>query len=230
MNITKPGPKPGTNNAKTDPMNLAQHIDFTLLKPDCTPEQIRQLCETALKHQFASVCIPPYFVKQAAELLTDKPVKIATVIGYPMGYSATPAKVEEIKKALDDGADEVDAVINICAVKSANWNYVRNDMDSMATAVHLKGKSIKIIIETGLLTEAEIQKVCELALEIKPNFIKTSTGINGEGATVPVVQLLQQQLKGKIKIKASGGIRTPEDARRLIEAGAARIGASSLLV
>jgi deoxyribose-phosphate aldolase len=103
-------------------------------------------------------------------------------------------------------------------------------MDSMATAVHLKGKSIKIIIETGLLTEAEIQKVCELALEIKPNFIKTSTGINGEGATVPVVQLLQQQLKGKIKIKASGGIRTPEEARRLIEAGAARIGASSLLL
>lgn len=211
-------------------MNLAQHIDFTLLKPDCTQEQIRDLCESAIKHQFASVCIPPYFVKQAAELLADKPVKTATVIGYPMGYSATPAKVEEIKKALDDGADEVDAVINLCAVKNGNWNYVRNDMDSMTTAVHLKGKSIKIIIETGLLTETEIRKLCEIALEIKPNFIKTSTGINGEGATVQVVQLLQQELKGKIRIKASGGIRTPEDARRFIEAGATRIGASALLV
>ncbi len=211
-------------------MNLAQYVDFTLLRSDCTPDQIRQLCETARKHEFASVCIPPYFVKQAVELLADSKVKIATVIGFPMGYSATPAKVEEIKKALDDGADEVDAVLNICAVKSSNWNYVRNDIDSMTTAVHLKGKVIKIIIETGLLTEVEMQKICELALEIKPNFIKTSTGINGEGATVPVVQFLKQQLQGKIRIKASGGIRTPEDAARLIEAGASRIGSSSVLV
>lgn len=211
-------------------MNLSKYIDFTLLKPDCTPDNIRQLCDSARQYQFASVCIPPFFVKQASDHLADSTVKIATVVGFPMGYSATPAKVEEIKKALDDGADEIDAVINICAVKSGNWNYVRNDIDSMTTAVHLKGKSIKIIIETGLLSEEEIQKVCELALELKPDFIKTSTGIHGEGATVHVVRFLQQQLQGKIRIKASGGIRTPEDAARLIEAGAARIGTSSLLV
>lgn len=211
-------------------MNLAKYIDFTLLKPDCTPDDIRQLCESAIKNQFASVCVPPFFVKQAAELLADSTVKKATVIGFPMGYSATPAKVEEIKKALDDGADEVDAVINICAVKSGNWNYLRNDIDSMITAVRLKGKAIKIIIETGLLNEAEMVKLCELALELKPDFIKTSTGFNGEGATVNIVRFLQQHLQGKIRIKASGGIRAPEDAARLIEAGASRIGSSAVLV
>ncbi len=211
-------------------MNISPYIDFTLLKADATPDDIRKLCELAAKYQFASVCVPPFYVKQAAEQLADTKVKIATVVGFPMGYAATPAKVEEIKKALDDGADEVDAVINLCAVKSGNWNYVRNDMDSMTTAVHLKGKVIKIIIETGLLSEAEIKKLCELALDINPNFVKTSTGFNGEGATAQGVQLLYKLLAGKIRIKASGGIRTPEDAARLIEAGAARIGTSSLLV
>lgn len=211
-------------------MNLASFIDFTLLKADCTPEDIRSLCERAIQHQFASVCVPPFYVKQAAEILGDSPVKVSTVVGFPMGYSATPAKVEEIKKALDDGADEVDGVINICAVKSANWNYVRNDIDSMTTAVHLKGKVIKVIIETGLISPTELVKLCELSLEVKPDFIKTSTGYHGEGATVAVVQQLRDLLQGKIRIKASGGIRTVEDAIRLIEAGAARIGSSSVLV
>ncbi len=211
-------------------MNLASFIDFTLLKADCTPDDIRSLCERAIQHQFASVCVPPYYVKQAAEILGDSPVKVSTVVGFPMGYSATPAKVEEIKKALDDGADEVDGVINICAVKSANWNYVRNDIDSMTTAVHLKGKVIKVIIETGLISLTELIKLCELSLEVKPDFIKTSTGYHGEGATVAVVQQLRDLLQGKIRIKASGGIRTADDAVRLIEAGAARIGSSSVLV
>lgn len=210
-------------------MNLAQHIDFTLLRPDCTPEHIRQLCDLAQQHRFASVCIPPYFVKQAAEIFAEGPVKISAAVGFPMGYSATPAKVEEIKKALDEGAEEIDAVLNICAVKSANWNYVRNDIDSMTTAVRLKGKSISITIEAGLLTEAELAKVCELALEIKPNFIKTSTGFNSEGATVQLIQQLTQLLGGKIRIKASGGIRTAEDASRLMEAGATRVGITDLL-
>lgn len=211
-------------------MNLASFIDFTLLKADCTPEDIRSLCERAIQHQFASVCVPPFYVKQAAEILGDSPVKVSTVVGFPMGYSATPAKVEEIKKALDDGADEVDGVINICAVKSANWNYVRNDIDSMTTAVHLKGKVIKVIIETGLISPTELVKLCELSLEVKPDFIKTSTGYHGEGATVAVVQQLRELLQGKIRIKASGGIRTVDDAIRLVEAGAARIGSSSVLV
>lgn len=207
-------------------MNLAQNIDFTLLRPDCTPEDVRRLCELAQTHRFASVCIPPYFVKQATEIFAEGPVKVCAAVGFPMGYSTTPAKVEEIKKALDEGADEIDAVLNICAVKSANWNYVRNDMDSMTTAVHLKGKRISITIEAALLTEAELSKVCELALEIKPDFIKTATGFHGEGPTVQSVQQLKQLLGSEIRIKAAGGIRTVEDAQRLLEAGAARIGTS----
>jgi deoxyribose-phosphate aldolase len=210
-------------------MSLAPFTDFTLLKPDCSPDQIRGLCEQAIAREYAAVCIPPYYVKQAAELLNGSGIKVATVVGFPMGYSATPAKVEEIKKAMDDGADEIDAVINICAVKSASWNYLRNDMDSMTTAVHLKGKSIKLIIETGLLSADELKKVCELALEIRPNYIKTSTGIHGEGATVEVVLLLKQLLGDQIKIKASGGIRSAEAASALIAAGASRIGSSVAL-
>lgn len=211
-------------------MNLAQQVDFTLLRPDCTPEQIRQLCDLAQKHRFVSVCIPPYFVKQTAEIFAEGPVKVCAAVGFPMGYSATPAKVEEIKKALDEGADEIDAVLNICAVKSANWNYVRNDMDSMTMAAHLKGKIVSITIEVGLLTEAELAKVCEMAIEIKPDFIKIATGYHGEGATVHTVQRLNELLGGKIRIKASGGIRTAEDAGRLLEAGAARIGITEVLV
>jgi deoxyribose-phosphate aldolase len=210
-------------------MSLAPFIDYTLLKSDCSPDQIRGLCEQAKAQKYASVCVPPYYVKQAAEMLEGSGVKVATVVGFPMGYSATPAKVEEIKKALDDGADEIDAVINVCAVKSASWNYLRNDMDSMTTAVHLKGKSIKLIIETGLLSADEIRKVCALALEIKPNYIKTSTGLNGPGATVEIVQLLKELLNDQIRIKASGGVRTEDEAQRLIAAGASRIGSSAAL-
>jgi len=147
-----------------------------------------------------------------------------------MGYSQTPAKVEEIKRAIDDGASEVDAVINICAVKMGNWNYVRNDIDSMVMAAHLKGKSIKIILETGLLKEDELRRLSDICLEIKPDFVKTSTGYNGDGATVQVVSLLKNLLNDQIKIKASGGIRTREDALRMIEAGAKRIGSSSGVV
>jgi len=211
-------------------MNVALFIDFTLLKADCTPADIRLLCERAVELRFASVCVPPFYVKQAAELLSASAVKVCTVVGFPMGYAATPAKVEEIKKALDDGADEIDGVVNICAVKSGNWNYVRNDIDSMTTAVHLKGKVIKIIIETGLLNPTEMEKLCELALEVMPDYIKTSTGYNGEGATVAVVEQLRGILQGKIKIKASGGIRTSDQAIQLIEAGASRIGSSVELI
>ncbi len=208
-------------------MNLADYIDHTILRPDCSTEDIKRLCAEATQFGFATVCIPPFYVKNAYELLLNTKVKVSTVVGFPMGYAATPAKVEEIKRALDDGASEVDAVINICAVKSSNWNFVKNDIDSMVMAAHLKGKHIKIIFETGLLSETEIVNLCDICLEVKPDFVKTSTGFNGEGATLPVVHLLKQQLQDQVKIKASGGIRTQADALRFIEAGVKRIGSSS---
>lgn len=208
-------------------MNLASFIDHTLLKADCTLEDVKRICAEAAQFQFAAVCIPPFYVSSASDLLSSSTAKVATVVGFPMGYSTTPAKVEEIKKALDDGASEVDCVVNICAVKNGNWSYVRNDIDSMIMAAHLKGKSIKIILETGLLNEAQLRQLCNICLEIKPDFVKTSTGFNGEGATVEVVQLLRSLLNDQIKIKASGGIRSKADALRLLEAGAKRIGSSS---
>ena len=208
-------------------MDLAAFIDHTILRPDCSLEDIKRICSEAIEHRFCSVCIPPYYVKNSVSLLKDAPVKVATVIGFPMGYSPTPAKVEAIKRAIDEGADEVDVVINLCAVKNQNWNYVRNDIDSMTTAAHIKGKTIKVIIETGLLTEAEIRKICELCLEIKPDFVKTSTGFNGDGASLFSVRLLRELLGKNIRIKASGGIRDREAAQDMIAAGAQRIGSSS---
>jgi len=209
-------------------MNLATYIDHTILKPDTRMEEVRQVCEEAVTHQFAAVCIPPYFVKNAYQLLENSPVKVATVIGFPMGYSATFAKVEEIKRAIDEGADEVDVVINLCAVKSQNWNYVRNDIASMTAAAHLKAKKIKVILETGLLTDDEILGMAGICREFEPDFVKTSTGFNGGGATLRVVEMLKQELSGTpIKIKASGGIRSAGDARAMIEAGAERLGSSS---
>jgi deoxyribose-phosphate aldolase len=208
-------------------MNIASYIDHTLLKPDCTTEAIKALCEEAATHHFAAVCVPPFYTKLAANQLKDSRVKVATVVGFPMGYAPTPAKVEEIKRAFDDGADEVDVVINVCAVKDGNWNFIKNDIDSMSTAARLKGKVVKVIIETGLLTKEEIRKVCAICNEIEPNFVKTSTGFNGEGASVEAVTLMREELKKEIKIKASGGIRSLDAAAQMIEAGANRIGTSS---
>lgn len=212
-------------------MELASYIDHTMLRADSTLDDIRKICTEAHQFQFPVVCVPPFYVKNAKDILREEneesTVKVATVIGFPMGYSTTAAKVEEIKRAIDDGASEVDVVINICAVKSGLWNYVQNDIDSTATAAHLKGKKVKTILETGLLSEAELRKLLEICNEVKPDFVKTSTGFNGDGATMRVVQLLKAHLENPIKIKASGGIRTREDALRLIEAGAQRIGSSS---
>lgn len=208
-------------------MNLSNFFDHTLLRPDCTLEEIKKLCTDAVEYGFAAVCVPPYFVGRASQFVQDTPVKVATVIGFPMGYTKTVAKVEEIKRAIDDGVDELDVVINVAAVKSGNWKDVQSDLDRMITAVHLKRKSIKVILETGLLTDEEISQLCTICRELQPDYVKTSTGINGEGATVRVVKMLANALGKDIKIKASGGIRTPEEAIRLIDAGASRIGASS---
>lgn len=208
-------------------MNLASYIDHTILKADCTLEDVKRICKEAIQYHFPAVCVPPFYIKQAADFLADSTVKVATVIGFPMGYSATVAKVEEIKRAIDEGVSEVDVVVNICAIKSGMWNYVKNDIDSVVMAAHLRGKIVKIIFETGLLSPTEIRNLCDICLETRPDFVKTSTGFNGEGATVEIVNLLKEMLQDKVKIKASGGIRTKSDAVRLIEAGARRLGSSA---
>lgn len=207
-------------------MKIASFIDHTVLKADTTLANVQRICEEAVKHQFAAVCVPPYYVAPARQALEGSSVRLATVIGFPMGYSATFAKVEEIKRAIDEGADEYDVVINVAAVKNGNWNFVRNDLDRMITACHLRAKQIKVIIESGLLTEEEIRQICTICNDLVPDYVKTSTGFNGPGANPDVIRLLRSLLKPEIKIKASGGIRTAADARALIEAGANRLGAS----
>lgn len=207
-------------------MSLARKIDHTILRADCTPGDIVQLCHEALEHNFAAVCIPPYYIKQAVNILEDSMVSVATVIGFPLGYSNTPSKVEEIKRAIDEGIDEVDVVINIAAVKDGNWNFVKNDIDSTTRAAHLKGKTVKIILETTLLTVEELERLCQICTEVGVNYVKNSTGFNG-GATVEIISNLRNLLPEDIKIKAAGGIRTAEDAQKLIDAGADRLGSSA---
>lgn len=207
--------------------NIASRIDHTNLKPDIDLDDVKQLCDEAAANHFAAICIPPIFVTEAVKMLEDHPVKVATVIGFPMGYNATSAKVEEIKNTVDKEVDEVDGVINIAAVKNGRWAYVKNDIQSMTTTAHLHNKVIKVIIETGLLTEVEIRKVCEICVEAEADFVKTSTGFNSRGASVADIRLLREILPEAVKIKASGGIKTREMAEKLIAAGADRLGASA---
>ncbi len=207
-------------------MNIHKVIEHTLLKPDCTLKDIQALCEEALKYQFYGVCIPPYYVRDAARIMNEQ-AKVITVVGFPMGYSTIPSKVEEIKRAIDEEASEIDAVVNICAIKSGNWNHVKSEIDSMSRAVSMRGKVFKLIIETGLLTRDEMKQVLKIAEDNDVDFIKTSTGVNADGATVEIVRFLRENLSPKVKIKASGGIKSFEMADKLIRVGANRIGTSN---
>jgi deoxyribose-phosphate aldolase len=208
-------------------MNLAAKIDHTLLKADASEKEVKKICAEAKEYGFAAVCIPPYFVRKCKLWLSDSKVKVATVVGFPLGYSHTPAKVEEARRAIDEGADEVDMVINIIALKAGDWNYLKNELTSVATIVQLRGGKLKVILETGLLTESEIIKACGLCAEMTVDFVKTSTGSIQPGATVEAVKLLRANLPKAVKIKASGGIRDKAFALQLIEAGADRIGCSA---
>jgi deoxyribose-phosphate aldolase len=207
-------------------MNINKLIEHTLLRPDAKLSEIKELCDEAILHKFYGVCVPPYFVKDAVRFLNEQ-AKVISVIGFPMGYSTIPAKVEEVKKALDEGANEVDAVVNLCAVKSGNWNYVKSEMDSVVRAAMMRGKIIKIIVETGLLTRDELRLLLPICEGQDVQFIKTSTGVNAAGATVDDVKFIRQNLRAGIKIKASGGIRTLDQMERLLVAGADRIGTST---
>ena len=207
-------------------MKLATYIDHTLLKADASKADIARLCHEAITHDFCAVCVPPYWVREAVKLFKSSSVKIATVVGFPMGYSHTPAKIEECKRAVDEGAHEIDLVINIAALKDGDYNYLKNELTSVTAMIHLRGAKLKVILETGLLTDDEIVKGCELCTDQNVDFVKTSTGFNGEGASVRVIELLRKNLPKAIKIKASGGIDSKEKALALIKAGADRLGSS----
>lgn len=208
--------------------NLSRLIDHTLLKPDATPQDIANLCAEAGTYQFAAVCVPPVYVQQAANTLSGSGVAIATVIGFPLGYNLLPIKLSEIEKVAALGATEIDMVINLGAAKSANWNYLIAEIEAAAKTTHKKsGNLLKVIIETALLTEKEIETICHICARSRVDFVKTSTGFNGGGATIEAVQLMRQVLPAHIKIKASGGIRTRQDALNMVKAGANRLGCSA---
>ncbi|MFE4024620.1 MULTISPECIES: deoxyribose-phosphate aldolase [Priestia] len=207
--------------------NITGIIDHTLLKADATEEQITVLAQEAKEYSFASVCVNPTWVKKAAELLKDAPeVKVCTVIGFPLGATTSAVKAFETTNAIENGADEVDMVINIGALKDKNYDLVQSDIQSVVDAA--KGKAlVKVIIETALLTDEEKAKVSELAVKAGADFVKTSTGFSTGGATVEDVALMRKTVGPDVGVKASGGVRGLEDAKAMIEAGATRIGASS---
>lgn len=208
-------------------MDIAKYIDHTNLKPYATKEDIIKLCEEAKKYGFYAVCVNPYRVKLAKEQLEGTDIKVASVIGFPLGATPTEVKVFEAKKALEDGADELDMVINIGALKDKDYEYVKNDIAEVVKVAHEKGAVVKVIIETCYLTDEEKEIACKLAMEAGADFVKTSTGFGTGGATVEDVRLMRRIVGDKLGVKAAGGIRTYEQAMAMIEAGANRIGTSS---
>ncbi|GAB2818714.1 2-deoxyribose-5-phosphate aldolase [Ferruginibacter profundus] len=208
-------------------MNIASYIDHTVLKPTTTIANVEQLCAEAKEYGFAAVCVPPLFVKKAKELTAATNVKVATVIGFPFGYSAIEAKVAEIVLAIIDGADELDMVINISAIKNNDWQFLANEINTVMPVIRSKGKVIKVIIESGILTDEEIITCCDIYGAAGVDFMKTSTGYAETGATIAAVQLMRKHLPSSIKIKASGGIKNYSFAAALVSAGANRLGCSS---
>lgn len=208
-------------------MNLAPYIDHTNLKPFATETDIRQLCAEAATYQFRTVCVPPAQVLYAVDLLVDTSVEVCTVVGFPLGYSGLAAKLAETEKALDDGATELDMVMNLSRSKSMAYESVREEISALAGLTQSRGGLLKVIIETAYLDNSEIRIACELCADAKVDFVKTSTGFAPAGATLEHVKLIRSLLPDTVQVKASGGIKTAEQARAFIEAGASRIGTSS---
>jgi deoxyribose-phosphate aldolase len=203
--------------------SLASYIDHTILKPTTSHIEINRICKEALEYGFAAVCVPPPFVVLAKR----GGVRVATVIGFPFGYSVSAAKLAEVEQALADGADELDIVINLVALKAGDWSGLESEMRVLVSKIHDAGKLVKVIIESGVLTDEEIIRCCELYGGLGVDFVKTSTGYAEKGATVEAVRLMRAHLPSNVRIKASGGIRTYALARQLIDAGADRLGCSA---
>lgn len=206
-------------------MEINGYIDHTLLKAESTVEQIDELIEEAKQYQFASVCVNPSHVRHAAEKLKDSPVKVCTVVGFPLGATTSATKAYETKDAVLNGADEIDMVINIGQLKAGNLEFVEKDIKCVVDAS--KGRLVKVIIETALLTEEQKVVACQVAVKAGADFVKTSTGFSTKGATVADIALMRQTVGPTIGVKAAGGARSYSDAKAFIEAGATRIGTSA---
>lgn len=211
-------------------MPLNKYIDHTILKPTCLVADIEKLCAEAKQYDFAAVCVPPNFVKLAKEKLVGSTVQVATVIGFPFGYSATEAKIAEIILAMVDGADELDVVANISAIKNGDWSAIADEINHIMPIIRSKNKVVKIIIESGVLTDDEIIKCCDIYGIAGIDYLKTSTGYAEKGASVEAVKLFRKHLPDQVQIKASGGIRDYATAQLMIDAGATRIGCSAGVV
>ncbi|EKQ24261.1 deoxyribose-phosphate aldolase [Lacticaseibacillus paracasei] len=206
---------------------LAKYIDHTLLKPDATQDQIDEVLAQAKQYGFASVCINPYWVVRAAASLRDTDVNVCTVIGFPLGANTTQTKVFETGQAIDEGAQEIDMVLNIGELKAVHDDHVRADIRAVADMTHAKGGLLKVIIEAVLLTDDEKVTACKLAAAAGADYVKTSTGFAAGGATVHDVALMRKTVGDKLGVKAAGGIHTYAEAKALIDAGADRLGASA---
>ena len=200
-------------------------IDHTVLKADTPLDTIKRICDEAMEYGFASVCINPCHVAYCADYLKDSDVNVCTVIGFPLGANTSAVKAFETKDAIANGADEIDMVMNIGALKDKNYDLVRDDVKAVVEAAN--GTLVKVILETCLLTEDEIKKACELCVEAKADYVKTSTGFSTRGATIEDVRIMKEAVHGKAKVKAAGGVRTPEDMVKIVAAGADRIGTSA---
>lgn len=207
--------------------DLASHIDHTLLAPDANVSMIDKLCSEALEHRFASVCVNGSWVSRAAEILEGSGVLVCCVVGFPLGAMAPEVKAYEAQRALEDGACEIDMVINVGALKSGSDDFVRRDIAGVAEVCHRRGARLKVILETCLLADDEKERACHLAKSAGADFVKTSTGFSKGGATAHDIALMRRVVGPLMGVKASGGVRSTEDARTMIDAGATRIGASA---
>lgn len=205
-------------------MKRSKYIDHTLLKPEATQDQIEKLCQEAKQYDFASVCVNPYWVPFCKEELKDSDVKVCTVIGFPLGATSSASKAFETAHAIEQGADEVDMVMNIGELLAGHDQAVQKDIEAVVQAA--QGKIVKVILETCLLNDAQIERACSLCVKAKADFVKTSTGFNSAGANAHVVEVMKQAVKGQAKVKAAGGVRNQADMDAMIAAGADRIGTS----
>ena len=208
-------------------LDLAAYIDHTILTPTTVSADVERICLEAVEYGFVAVCVPPLFVEQAARLLKNASTQVATVVGFPLGYSDVKAKVAETRLALKQGADEIDMVIQIGSLLEGKHKNVQEDIAAQKKLCAEGNALLKVIIETSLLDRSQIEKVCEICAALQVDFVKTSTGFNGKGAEVDTVAFMRSVLPASIQIKASGGIRDRETALKMIQAGATRIGASA---